>query len=229
MPGRTIAIGDIHGCDVALETLLGILKPTADDTIVVLGDVVDRGPNTKRCIEQLIVLRDQCKLVFIQGNHEEMMLQEVDAPPIDVITGWRRFGGLETLASYGSSFDDIPASHLRFLEESHDYWKTETDLFIHASLEPGVKLKEQKAEWLRWNHLTGFETPHPSGKRIICGHTAQASGIPWLLDGWICIDTKAHVGNPLTAFDATTDHFYQANALEEARDFSLDELIAEMG
>ncbi len=57
MSSRTLAIGDIHGCDTALETMLSNLQPTSDDTVIVLGDVVDRGPNTKRCMELLLDLK----------------------------------------------------------------------------------------------------------------------------------------------------------------------------
>ena len=222
MPGRTIAIGDIHGSDVALETLIAMIKPTEEDTIVVLGDVVDRGPDTKRCIELLLDLRTRCQLVFIEGNHEEMMLMEASAP--EFATQWRTFGGMETLESYGSSFDDIPEEHMSFLRSGLNYWETETELFIHANIEPGVPMKDQKSVWLRWTHLTGFESSPIEGKRVICGHTAQSSGVPSLLTNWICIDTKAHAGNPLTAFDVGSNMFYQANMIGDAREFSLEQL-----
>ena len=54
MPARMIAIGDIHGCSQALETLLGAIAPTSDDLFVPLGDYVDRGPDSKGVIEMLL-------------------------------------------------------------------------------------------------------------------------------------------------------------------------------
>ena len=69
MPGRLLAIGDIHGCDTALGVLLDAMSITAEDTLVVLGDVVDRGPGTKQVVDRLIELRDLCQFVFIKGNH----------------------------------------------------------------------------------------------------------------------------------------------------------------
>ncbi len=222
MPGRTIAIGDIHGCDVALETLLAMIKPAEEDTIISLGDVVDRGPNTKRCIELLLELREQCQFVLIQGNHEQMMLEQGANPY--AASSWRTFGGVETLESYGGSYHDIPVDHLDFLENAHNYWETPTEIFIHASLEPNILMKDQTVDWLRWTHLTGFESSPIEGKRVICGHTAQSSGVPLLLKNWICIDTKAHAGNPLTAFDVGNNLFYQANMVGDARQFSLEQL-----
>ena len=68
MAGRTLAIGDIHGCDVALETLLNKVQPTADDTVVVLGDVVDRGPDTKRVIE----LAQELGLWVVLGSNHKL-------------------------------------------------------------------------------------------------------------------------------------------------------------
>ncbi len=71
---RVIAIGDIHGCDVALETLLDAIDPRPEDLIITLGDIVDRGPNSRRSLDLLIDLRDRCQYIGILGNHEEMML-----------------------------------------------------------------------------------------------------------------------------------------------------------
>ena len=71
---RTIAIGDIHGCSVAFAALLESIDPQSDDTIVTLGDYVDRGIDSKGVIELLIALGDRCHFVPLLGNHEEMMV-----------------------------------------------------------------------------------------------------------------------------------------------------------
>lgn len=215
MSGRTLAIGDIHGCQLALRTLLDQVQPTTDDTVVLLGDVVDRGPASKEVIEQLLVLRNHCRLVFIMGNHEEMMLDALAHGEWE--EGWSRYGGIATVASYGGDQNSIPAEHLEFLKSGINYWENDTDLFVHANLEPGVPLEEQHAEWLRWTHLTGFERALPSGKRVICGHTPQKSGNPLVLSAWVCIDTFACGGGWLTCLDPATDRFVQTNQLGEIR------------
>ena len=73
---RTLAIGDIHGCLAPFEALLDWVKPTAGDTVVLLGDYVDRGPDTKGVLDRLIELRKSgLKLVCLCGNHEILMLE----------------------------------------------------------------------------------------------------------------------------------------------------------
>ncbi|MFN3149331.1 metallophosphoesterase [Bremerella sp.] len=71
---RLIAIGDIHGHHASLETLLELIQPTPDDTMVTLGDYVNRGPDTCRTLETLRRLKDSCRHIAILGNHDEMML-----------------------------------------------------------------------------------------------------------------------------------------------------------
>jgi len=90
-------------------------------------------------------------------------------------------------------------------------------LFIHANLEPGVALESQQPEWLRWTHLSGFEIPHPSGKRVVCGHTPQKNGIPLTFDGWTCIDTYACGTGWLTCLDVRTNEWFQANQAGQLR------------
>src|SRR5262245_37847694 len=74
VPSRTIAIGDVHGCSTALAALLDAIGPVESDTVVTLGDYIDRGPDSKGVIEQLIALEQRCRLVPLLGNHEEMIL-----------------------------------------------------------------------------------------------------------------------------------------------------------
>jgi hypothetical protein len=97
---RTIAIGDIHGCSVALAALVETIDPAADDTIVTLGDYVDRGIDSKGVIDQLITLADRCRLVPILGNHEEMMLGAREGR--SDFRFWMNCGGITCLDSYGS-------------------------------------------------------------------------------------------------------------------------------
>src|SRR5262245_13321258 len=98
MSERVIAIGDIHGCAVALRKLIEVLAPEPDDTLVVLGDCVDRGPDSRGVIEQLLALREDCQLVPILGNHEEMMLNYIDGRPQP--DDWLQVGGAATVESY---------------------------------------------------------------------------------------------------------------------------------
>ena len=75
---RTIAIGDIHGCLAALNTLIDAIQPQHDDTLVTVGDYVDRGPDSKGVLDRMLELEKMCNLVPLLGNHEEMMLAVIE-------------------------------------------------------------------------------------------------------------------------------------------------------
>ena len=96
---RLFAIGDIHGCLPALETLLAAIQPQPDDTIVTLGDYVDRGPQSREVIERLLRLQE-CRLIPLLGNHDEMLLMIYDGQR-ELYIDWLLFGGNTTMASYG--------------------------------------------------------------------------------------------------------------------------------
>jgi serine/threonine protein phosphatase 1 len=219
MSGRTLAFGDVHGCYRALSRLLKLVAVSPADTLVFLGDLVDRGPGTKQVIDALIRLRQSCKLVLIMGNHEEMMRDAISGHGL--FNAWLDQGGRQTLSSYGGSIENIPLSHLKFLLSAQAFWEAEADIFVHACLEPNVSLANQTADYLRWKHLGGGEAPHSSGKRVICGHTPQRDGVPLVLDGWVCIDTFAHGGGYLSCLDVGSNHVFQASESGTHREFPL--------
>lgn len=210
MSARTIAIGDIHGCDVALDTLLCELAPTTEDTVVVLGDVVDRGPDTRGCIDRLLELGESCRLISLLGNHEEMFLDALSGGQWS--RAWLGYGGREMLDSYGGKFEDIPEEHLEFIQSGSDFHETDSEIFAHAALNPVWPPERQNAHFLRWNRLSGTEERHVSGRRIICGHTAQSSGQPLVFDGWVCLDTCVYgPQGALSAIELPGDEVYQAD------------------
>jgi len=114
MPGRTIAIGDVHGCSAALDALIAAIRPRPDDTIVALGDYINRGPDTRGVLDRLIDLGRRCHLVPILGNHDQMLLEARSGLHP---TTWLGMGGLATLDSYGPGrdLDLIPDEHFEFL------------------------------------------------------------------------------------------------------------------
>jgi serine/threonine protein phosphatase 1 len=212
---RTLAIGDIHGCDVAFLALVRGLSIRPEDTVVVLGDAIDRGPGSRQVMERLVQLQHECRLVFILGNHEQMLLEGLENEQMAQV--WLLYGGKSTLISYGGDPRNIPAAHLDFLRAAPNYWETDSDLFIHANIDPALPLEQQEADLLRWAHLTGDESPHPTGKRIVCGHTPQRSGVPLTFPGWVCIDTFICGGGWLTCLDVITNEYCQANTIGQLR------------
>ena len=210
MPGRNIAIGDIHGCSMALAALVEAIDPQPDDTIITLGDYIDRGIDSKGVLDQLIALADRCRLVPLLGNHDEMMLNARNGK--DDFRFWMDCGGIATLDSYGSTgrLDLIPAAHFRFLERCLPFFETDSHLFVHANYKPELPLERQDGETLRWLSLQDFVPgPHCSGKIAVVGHTPQDDVLD--LGQLICIDTGCCNGGWLTALDVTTGTKWQVN------------------
>ena len=168
MPERILAIGDVHGCHRALATLLEQLTVTAADTIVFLGDIIDRGPSSKQVVDELLLLRKKCKVALIMGNHEEMMRDALSGRGL--LNTWLDAGGQSTLKSYGGTVDGIPSDHIRLLLSSQPFFETETDIFVHACLESKISLPNQTSEFLRWKHLGGSERVQPAERGALsCG------------------------------------------------------------
>jgi serine/threonine protein phosphatase 1 len=213
MSQRVIAIGDIHGCSTALRALIAVLDPRPDDTVIPLGDCVDRGPDSRGVIEELLALRERCRLVPILGNHEEMMLNFVDGRPQP--DDWLLCGGKQTVESYRDAAgkqQSIPREHEEFIRTWGDCFETDTHFFVHASYEPDRPLAQQHWQTMRWQTLrTSFPDPHKSGKRAIVGHTSLKDGEILDIGHLVCIDTYCWGGGWLTAFEATTGQIWQAD------------------
>ncbi len=212
---RLFAIGDIHGCLNALTRLDREIEFRASDTVVTLGDYVDRGPDSRGVIDFLIGLRTRCNLVALRGNHEVMMLQARHDRAVRV--DWLSCGGDKTLDSYAAAtFDDVPESHWNFLESTVPYHEAERDFFVHANALPDLDLAHQPDFMLYWEFFND-PPPHRSGRRMICGHSSQKSGLPLNLGHAVCIDTFAHGGGWLTCLDVLADVYWQASPAGEIR------------
>ncbi len=212
MAQRIIAVGDVHGCSVALRTVIGAIDPTESDVVVMLGDCIDRGPDSRGVIEQVIELGERCQVIPILGNHEEMLLAAVDRP--GTASTWLRCGGREALDSYGvAKGSDLPHEHLLFLRTWVDYWESETHFFAHANYDPRMPLEKQEWGYQRWQPLrVHMPERHVSGKTAIVGHTSQKSGNVVDLGHLLCIDTFCHGGKWLTAYDTVSKEVWQADA-----------------
>ena len=141
---RTLAIGDIHGCLHSLEQLARYVGFQEDDVIITLGDYVDRGPDSKGVIDFLLNLRKTHEVVTLRGNHEIMMLEAVHSETC--LNSWLGFGGKESLASYGSSFDEVPEAHWEFMKKVNATHETENHFFVHANADPSAPIYAQPDE-----------------------------------------------------------------------------------
>jgi serine/threonine protein phosphatase 1 len=219
MAGRIIAIGDIHGCFDALVALIDAIQPTPQDTLIPLGDYIDRGPASNQVLDRLIRLAKSCKLVPLLGNHEEMLLDALK--DISHLRKWLECGGSTTLRSYGwapgstrrALKDWIPNAHLQFLANCLPFYETDSHIFVHGGVLPELPMNQQPREALLWK-VTNAQTatPHDSGQTVVVGHTSQLSGEVLDLGFLINIDTNCHRGGYLTALDITTRQVWQANS-----------------
>jgi serine/threonine protein phosphatase 1 len=217
---RYLAVGDIHGCFKALTTLAAFVPFQHDDTIITLGDYVNRGPETCAVLDWLIAYQRRANLVPLRGNHEIMMLEARDGDA--AYQRWMACGGDATLASYSPFGDpgrlvDVPASHWEFLEKQTRGWfEVATHFFVHANAYPDCALAEQPEFMLYWE---SFEDPppHVSGKVMVCGHTSQKSGLPRSIGHAVCLDTWACGKGWLTCLDVGSGRYWQANQRGETR------------
>lgn len=217
MAGRTIAIGDIHGCPDALAAVLDAVAPGREDTVVTLGDYIDRGPDGRGVLDRLVALAGRCRLVPLLGNHEEALLDALRDTA--ALRRWLTLGGADTLRSYGwapggpwrALADWIPQAHREFLAGCRAYHETPTHLFLHAGYVPELVMADQPGLALRWR-VTDAATasPHRSGKVAVVGHTPQKSEV-LDLGFLVCIDTDCARGGWLTALDVGTGHVWQAD------------------
>jgi serine/threonine protein phosphatase 1 len=202
------AIGDLHGCPDELEVLLAELQPGTADTLVFLGDYIDRGPAVRTLMERLLRLREQhAQTVFLRGNHEDMLLAYLGYPGRHP-SAYLANGGTATLASYrvphgttgAAAAAAFPAEHVQFLLDTRIMHAHERFLFVHAGVRPGVPLAEQDEEDLLWIREEFFTRPHDLPYTVVFGHTPQREvriGLPYSLG----LDTGLVYGNKLSCLD----------------------------
>ena len=226
--GRNLAIGDIHGCFTALQTLVASVNLRDDDVLITLGDYCNRGPNTSAVVDFLIDANSNGNLRPLRGNHEIMMLNARNDE--SEFNKWLKVGGDATLRSY-SPFDgdagklaDIPDTHWQFLDSNLlPYFETNSHFFVHANAYPEIAISDQPDFMLYWEQ---FNDPpkHESGKMMVCGHTSQKTGIPITNGNAICIDTWACGSGWLTCLDVDSGKLWQSNERGDTRQMWLDEL-----
>lgn len=198
MTARIFAIGDIHGCSLALSTLTEAICPKPDDIVVTLGDYINRGPDSPGVLNQLLSLQLRCHLVPLLGNHEEILLSSLRHS--------LEAGGIM------NEREAMPADHLDFLRSCRDFYETDNHIFVHANYVPCLPLKQQPRRYLRWEFLDRQKArPHFSGKTAVVGHTTQDSGEILDLGCIKCIDTNCCGGGWLTAIELTSGRVWQSN------------------
>ena len=209
---KIFAIGDIHGCYDRLKALMEKIPiDYSRDTLIFIGDYIDRGPHSVEVVEYLMKLKTRVpEVIFLKGNHEDMLDKFINGA--DRIT-YLLNGGQQTLDSYltkpvqSESFP-IPPDHMEFFKSLRLFYETEEFIFVHAGLRPRVSLESQKTEDLLWIRNKFVSTKFDFGKRVIFGHTPLKK--PLVEPNKIGIDTGAVYGNVLTCIQLPDLVFFKA-------------------
>jgi serine/threonine protein phosphatase 1 len=215
---RLYAIGDIHGRRDCLNMLLAqidadeALRGAADTTLIFLGDLVDRGTDSRGVIDRCMTVSQTRKTVFLMGNHEEIMIRAWEGDKRATAL-FHRVGGRETMISYGLSAHDydamdtgeltqsvgsrVPPEHIAFLRNFEDSFACGDYLFVHAGIRPGVPINAQDPADLRWIRREFLDDNRDHGAMIVHGHsiTEDVDEKP----NRIGIDTGAFASGKLTA------------------------------
>ena len=220
---HTYAIGDIHGhLDLLLQAHDRIAADQAENgagTVVHIGDLVDRGPDSAGVVAYLMQGHAKgADWVTLKGNHDRLFAGFLADPT------WRdpglkpehswlhpRIGGATTLLSYGvakaadrpiapvhaEALAAVPAAHLTFLRACPTAFQQGQSTFVHAGIRPGVALDQQTETDLVWIRAEFLDDPRDHGSLIVHGHTAIAQAT--LYRNRLNIDSSAAYGGPLTA------------------------------
>lgn len=227
---RVYAIGDIHGRLDLFSALIDAIEADdaesepADTTVILLGDLIDRGPDSAGVIAAARAWQARRKVRCIAGNHEEMFLAAFEKQ--DVLRHLLRYGGRETLLSYPITAEEytaatipetqdlmrraVPEDDISFLRAMEDMICIGDYLFVHAGIQPGTPLADQKTQDLRWIREPFLSTKADHGAVVVHGHTIAPD--PVLQPNRIGIDTGGYLHGVLTALrlEGTSQSLVQA-------------------
>jgi serine/threonine protein phosphatase 1 len=210
--GKIFAIGDIHGCLRHLREMISLIDAhPREDTLVFIGDYIDRGPDSKGVVDFVLDLQaSHDHVVCLLGNHERMFLN------YHVFNTDREIflynGGQSTIDSYGTvmrargEMADVPDRHMEYYRSLLPIWESEGHIFVHAGLRPRVPLEKQDPEDMIWIRHEFFQSTYRFSKTVVFGHTPFAE--PYVMNGKIGIDTGAVYGGKLTCLEIPAMKFH---------------------
>ncbi len=189
---RVYAIGDVHGRLDLLDILLARLEAdtaargAADTDVILLGDLIDRGPESSRVVERAMTSLGWARLLVLKGNHEDAMLAALDGDR-DMCRLWLRNGGPEALASWGvapaviadgtlgevieAARSAIPPHQFAFLSQAPHSIRIGDYYFVHAGVRPGVGLADQQPGDSLWIRDEFLRSTADHGAVVVHGHS----------------------------------------------------------
>lgn len=217
-PGDVIAVGDIHGRYDLFSSFLNHVRGT-ESTVVLLGDLIDRGPQSLEVLEKVRSLLDDPHSEGLEGfhclmgNHEWMMIDAYEGPTSSVNL-W-----IENGADYGRMPEIL--KHTSWVRELPIFLTIGEILFVHAGIFPGhdpsESIQEGRTEsllWIREPFLKFgpmFKSWNSNLKKVVFGHTPE-SVLPYFIPEGVCIDTAAYSSGILTSHNVTQNTFWSYEA-----------------
>lgn len=212
---RTFVVGDVHGCSRTLRAMVEhAIRLRPDDTLYLLGDYIDRGPDSKGVLDYLMRLwHEDYDIRPLLGNHEEMLLQaasgEKEAQKI-----WFGNGGWGTMQQLGAKTpEDIPQSYITFLAMLPRILITNDYIFVHSGLNfrTADPIHDTSPTAMLWERDYKVNPSKTGGRILVCGHTVTPLFAirESLQSKHICLDNgaydKGHIGfGSLVAMDLDT-------------------------
>jgi serine/threonine protein phosphatase 1 len=244
-PGqRVYAVGDVHGRRDLFEALVAAIDaddaaaPPAETTVILLGDLVDRGADSAGVIALARAWQQRRRVRILAGNHEEMFLRSFTS--LETFRHFLRHGGRETVLSFGvdrAAFAQadmeeaqdmmraaVPADDIAFLKGFEDMIAIGDYLFVHAGIDPAVPIEEQKVHDLRWIREPFLSNAEPYGQVVVHGHTISEA--PEDRGNRIGIDTGAFMTGRLTAVVLEGTHRRYIEAVESENGTVANGLLA---
>lgn len=250
---RTFVVGDIHGRCAQLLNLLDMLpRDPQEDTLVFLGDLIDRGADAPCCVSHIMKMCDENpeRVICLRGNHEQMLMDFLDGHSnmwlSNVVGGERTFEqytgqpvrvdseqDLEAMRlKFAQSF---PAEHLAFMQELPFYYEDEFAFYVHAGLDEGKHPSESSPMSLLWMRDMDFYKNY-RGKPCVFGHTPTPllplrgrlgrHGI-YISHSAVGLDTGYNQQSPLSCLSLPEFNLYQTYADGREETYQITSFIPE--
>ena len=198
---KLYAIGDIHGCSLALIRMMKLIEEDRAGSpakIVFLGDYIDRGPDSPGVVQHLIDLKNSTKTpeveyVFLKGNHEDLLLGALDGKPQYEST-FLYNGGSQTLNQYNQEATMNLGQHRAHFFEDLELMHRDGDfVFVHAGLDPHSPLANQDEEIMIWDRgFVKYTGVYHENVFVVHGHTPVEN--PTIFGNQMNIDTGCVFG-----------------------------------
>lgn len=241
---RTIVIGDIHGHDRLFTRLLEVMEPQPEDEVLLLGDLIDRGPGAPAVLDTAIALAERTTVTCLRGNHEQYLLGARDEPKC---RSWFAYGGMATIRAYAPDVADaceplleddsatahrtafpiepflhaVPQAHWDFFDAT-ELWTRRGEFFLaHAGADPTKASPEESRMGVLLMGHPAFPRDY-AGDPVVFGHTSTLKlrgderVMPFVSANGcaIGIDTHAYDTGVLTAMVLETRTFTCVSAVE---------------